>query len=94
MNRESLDTADRIDYDYFQAQLDNSLQQLRDIQIWKKRPADYVPFNAFFAASLDEAVPWEDRYRQMIDALTADLDNFDHARRTSTVHRLCGSSEQ
>jgi hypothetical protein len=80
MDRAALGTADRIDYDYFHAQLDNSLQSLRDVKIWQKRPGDYVPFNSFFAASLDEAVPWEDRYPQMTEALTAELCNFDHAK--------------
>jgi len=80
IDRDSLDTADRNDYDYFHAQLDNSLQMLRDIKVWQKRPSDYVPFNSFFAASLDESVPWEDRYPRMIGALTADLGDFDHAR--------------
>ncbi len=49
-------------------------------RIWQKRPADYVPFNSFFAATLDEAVPWEDRYPEMVEALTADLENFDNAK--------------
>jgi len=71
LDRAALGTADRIDYDYLHAQLDNCLQQLRDIKIWQKRPADYVPFNNFFAATLDEALPWEDRYPRMFDALTA-----------------------
>jgi hypothetical protein len=80
LDRAALGTADRIDHDYFHAQLDNSVQQLRDIKIWQKRPADYVPFNGFFAATLDEAVPWEERYPRMIEALTADLGDFDHAK--------------
>lgn len=80
IDRSSLGTADRVDYDYFRAQLDNSLQKLRNIKIWQKRPADYIPFDDFFAASLDEAVPWQDRYAEMIKALTADIANFDHGR--------------
>jgi hypothetical protein len=43
----------------------------------RKRPGDYVPFDGYFAAGLDEAVPWEDRYPQMIEALAAELDNLD-----------------
>ena len=80
IDRSSLATSDRIDYDYFHAQLDNCLQSLRDTRFWQKRPADYVPFNSFFAATLDEAVPWEDRYPEMVEALTADLENFDNAK--------------
>jgi hypothetical protein len=80
IDRAALATSDRIDYDYLHAQLDNSLQSLRDIKIWQKRPGDYVPFDSYFAASLDEAVPWEDRYPLMVEALTADLGNFDHAK--------------
>jgi hypothetical protein len=80
IDRAALGLADRIDYDYLHAQLDNSLQSLRDIKIWQKRPGDYVPFDGYFAASLDETVRWEDRYPQMIEALTADLGNFDHAK--------------
>jgi len=80
IDRSSLATSDRIDYDYFSAQLDNCLQSLRDTRFWQKRPADYVPFNSFFAATLDEAVPWEGRYPEMVEALTADLENFDNAK--------------
>ena len=53
IDRESLDLADRIDYDYFRAQVDNSLQKLRDIRLWQKRPGDYIPFDGFFAARLE-----------------------------------------
>jgi hypothetical protein len=80
IDRSSLSISDRIDYDYFSAQLDNCLQSLRDTRFWQKRPGDYVPFNGYFAATLDEAIPWEERYPVMIEALTAELDNFDHAK--------------
>ena len=89
----SLDTADRNDYDYFHAQLDNSLQMLRDIKVWQKRPSDYVPFNSFFAASLDESLPWEDRYPEMIGALVAAMyeDAQEQARVALSNPRVSGS---
>ena len=80
IDRSSLGTPDRIDYDYFYAQLDNSMQKLRDIKIWQKRPSDYIPFNDFFAASLDQVVPWEERYTAMISALTSDLHDFKYGK--------------
>ncbi len=73
---ESLVTSDQVDYDYFRAQLDNSLLMLEDLRRWENNPSLYIPFSNFFRPSLDLNRLWEERFPEMIAGLENGLFRF------------------
>ncbi len=77
---DGLDVSGQIDYDYFHAQLDNSILMIEDLRRWEKSPSMYIPFNAFFVPSLDLERPWEERFEEMIAGLENDLDRFERGK--------------
>jgi uncharacterized protein (DUF885 family) len=77
---DALDVSGQIDYDYFRAQLDNSILMIEDLRRWEKSPSMYIPFNAFFVPSLDLERPWEERFEEMIEGLENDLDRFERGK--------------
>jgi len=84
INYKKLDLANRVDYDYFRAQLDNQLQNLRELRIWEKKPSMYIPFNNYFAASLDKTKTEEQRYETMIEAIEKSLGRFENGKNNLT----------
>jgi hypothetical protein len=77
---DALDVAGQVDFDYFHAQLDNSILMLEDLRRWENSPAMYVPFEAFFSPSLDLERPWEERFVEMIAGLESDLFMFSRGK--------------
>ncbi len=77
---DALDVSGQIDYDYFHAQLDNSILMIEDLRRWEVSPTMYIPFNAFFVPSLDLERPWEERFEEMIAGLENDLDLFERSK--------------
>jgi uncharacterized protein (DUF885 family) len=84
INYEKLDLANRVDYDYFQAQLDNQLQNIREIRVWEKKPSMYIPFDNYFAASLDKTTSEKERYESMIQAIEGSLGSFENGKNNLT----------
>ena len=76
----ALDVYGQVDYDYFRAQLDNSILMIEDLRRWENSPSMYIPFNTFFVPSLDLERPWEERFEEMIAGLENDLERFERGK--------------
>ncbi len=73
---DQLDIADQVDYDYFRAQLDNSILMMEVLRRWERDPSMYFPFDAFFEPLLDEGSPWEERFEQMVQGMEESVVRF------------------
>lgn len=76
IDRSALQLADRVDYDFFQAQLDNSTLHLTDLRRWETDPTMYLPFNEFFAPLLDKKRPFPERFDSAVEGLERAPETF------------------
>ncbi len=65
INYENLNIADQVDYEYFQAQLDNTILNLEGLRWWENDPSIYLPFSEFYRPSLDRTKTWDERIEEM-----------------------------
>ncbi len=80
INYDELNTADQVDYEYFHAQLDNTVLNLAVLRWWENDPSMYLPFGSFYRPSLDQTKPWDDRIAAMTAGFNDVEMNFQWAR--------------
>ena len=80
INYNELNTADQVDYEYFQAQLDDIVLDLAVLRWWENDPSMYLPFGSFYRPSLDQTKPWDDRIAAMTTGFNDVEINFQWAR--------------
>jgi len=70
INYNKLDLANRVDFDYFRAQVDNQLQNIRELRVWRKNP---------YKTNSEEQ-----RYLNMIEAIETSLSSFENGKKNLT----------
>jgi len=81
INTKNFKLADRVDYDYFSAQVDNQLQNLRDLKVWENNPSLYISFDSYFASYLNKSISDEERYIEMIEAIEGGPLSFSNGKK-------------